>query len=82
MDIEKEVKEQLSESRTNSPTGKRKKDGDGEDGTPLRGSTVEAPLLPLGERVLPERWLNIPSCLVKAFQDDIANQEYLEALSW
>ena len=31
----------------------------------------------LGERVKPQKWLNIPMCLVKAFQADIENQEYI-----
>ena len=35
-------------------------------------------ILPLSERILPDKWLNIPPVLVKAFQTDIENQESLE----
>jgi hypothetical protein len=30
-------------------------------------------ILPLSERILPDAWLNIPACLVKAFHTDIEN---------
>jgi len=45
---------------------------------PLRGGDLNPPLLPLTDCILPDRWLNIPACLVSAFQADIENQEYLE----
>ena len=30
-------------------------------------------ILPLSERILPHNWMNIPACIVKAFQTDIEN---------
>ena len=58
---------------------KTKGDADGKkDGKGGNSGPVVAPLLPLGDRILPDRWLNIPSCLVNAFREDIANHEYLE----
>ena len=37
-------------------------------------------VLPLSERILPDKWLNIPPVLVKAFHVDIENQESLEQM--
>ena len=34
--------------------------------------------MPLSKRIQPETWLNIPVCIVKAFQSEIENHEYLE----
>ena len=39
---------------------------------------VEPMVLPLSERIVPDAWLNIPSCIVKGFQVSIENQEWLE----
>ena len=48
----------------------------------MRGQeTLDAPLLPINECIFPDKWLNIPSCLVRAFEDDIKNQLYLERLA-
>ena len=51
-------------------------------GKKMRGQeTLDAPLLPINECIFPDKWLNIPSCLVRAFEDDIKNQLYLERLA-
>ena len=42
---------------------------------------VTPPLLPIQEKVVPDKWLNIPICLTRAFQDSVENQIYLEKLA-
>lgn len=44
------------------------------------GEDIIPPLLPLNEQVIPDTWVNIPSCLVKGFKADIENQIYLEKM--
>ncbi len=34
----------------------------------------------ISARIVPDAWLNIPACIVKAFQADVENQEYLGKL--
>ena len=42
------------------------------------GEAINPPILPINETITPDKWLNIPACLMKAFEDDIKNQQYLE----
>ena len=44
-------------------------------------AVTDQPLLAINECIRPETWLNIPGCLVNAFEHDISNQLYLERLS-
>lgn len=38
---------------------------------------IDEPETPIGTIIVPDAWMNIPMCLVKAFKDDIWHQEFL-----
>ena len=38
---------------------------------------ISVPEIPISTQIQPDTWLNIPPCIVKAFNDDIGHQEHI-----